>query len=94
MEPYQYVEWHISMFEGQVQDPKLFIEALRQFHASPAEGRGELANTLSDAIIHKRVDLGEVRQALIDAGDDTLMDALDRLLDLIEPYIQEGGVDE
>ncbi len=82
------------MFEGQVHDPKLFIEVLRQFHASPPDGRGELANVMSDAIIHKRVDLGEVRQALIDGGDDALTDTLDRLMDLIEPYIEEGGVDE
>lgn len=82
------------MFENQVQDPKAFIEVLRQFHAASAEARGELANALSDAIIRKRVDLAEVRQALLDAGDSALMETLDRLLDLIEPYIEEGGVDE
>jgi len=77
-----------------VQEPKAFVEVLRQFHATPAEARGELANAMSDAIIHKRVDLAEVRQLLIDAGDQGLMDSLDQLLDLIEPYIEEGGVEE
>ena len=94
MEPYHYVDWHISMFEGQVQDPKVFIGVLRQFHEAPADQRGALANAMSEAIIRKRVDLGEVRQALIDGGEDALMETLDRLIDLIEPYIEEGGVDE
>ena len=82
------------MFEGQTHDPKVFIVALREFHAAPAERRGELANSLSDAIITKRVDLAAVRQELLDAGDEELMDTLDRLVDLIEPYIEEGGVEE
>ncbi len=82
------------MFEGQVQDPNAFIDVLRQFHEAPPAGRGELANAMSDAIIHKRVDLGAVRQRLLDDGASDLMDALDRLIDLIEPYIEEGGVEE
>ena len=82
------------MFEGRVQDPKVFILTLREFHAAPAEQRGELANALSDAIITKRVDLAAVRQELLDAGDEELMDTLNRLIDLIEPYIEEGGVEE
>lgn len=82
------------MFEGQVQDPKAFIDVLRQFHEAPASGRGELANAMSEAIIRKRVDLGEVRKALLADGEEALMDTLDQLLDLIEPYIEEGGVDE
>ena len=82
------------MFEGQVQDPEVFIEALREFHEAEASRRGSLANALSDAIITKRVDLAAVRHALLDAGEHELMDTLDRLLDLIEPYIEEGGVEE
>lgn len=82
------------MFEGQVHDPQVFIEALREFHEAPADQRGELANTISDAIITKRVDLAAVRQVLLDTGEHELMDTLNRLLDLIEPYIEEGGVDE
>ena len=82
------------MFEGQVHDPKVFILALREYHDSEASQRGELANAMSDLIIHKRVDLAAVRQGLIETGDHELMDTLDRLLDLIEPYIEEGGVDE
>ena len=82
------------MFEGQVQDPKVFIAALREFHESDAAQRGGLANALSEMIITKRVDLGAVRQALLDTGEHELMDTLDRLLDLIEPYIEEGGVEE
>ncbi len=82
------------MFEGQVHDPKVFIGTLRAFHQAADEERGELANALSDAIITKRVDLAEVRQVLLDTGDHELTEALDELLDLIEPYIEEGGVDE
>ena len=82
------------MFEGQVQDPHVFIAALRQFHEADPSARGGLANALSEAIITKRVDLAAVRQALLDTGAHELMDALDRLVDLIEPYIEEGGVEE
>jgi len=82
------------MFESQTHDPNVFIAALRQFHESEPEQRGGLANAISEAIITKRVDLAEVRQVLLDEGRHELMDTLDRLLDLIEPYIEEGGVDE
>ncbi len=82
------------MFEGQVHDPQVFIEVLREFHETDSSQRGELANTLSDLIITKRVDLAAVRQVLLDTGQADLMDTLDRLIDLIEPYIEEGGVDE
>lgn len=82
------------MFEGQVHDPQVFVEALREYHETGEQGRGELANALSDLIITKRVDLAAVRQVLLDTGAHELMDTLDRLLDLIEPYIEEGGVDE
>ena len=83
-----------TMFEGQVHDPAVFIEALREYHGSDAESRGHMANALSDAIITKRVDLAAVRQMLLDTGEHELMDTLDRLIDLIEPYIEEGGVEE
>ena len=82
------------MFEGQVHDPQVFVEALREYHGTEPQQRGELANVLSELIIAKRVDLGAVRQRLLDTGEHELMDALDRLIDLIEPYIEEGGVEE
>ena len=82
------------MFEGRVHDPQVFVEALREFREAEVERRGELANALSDAIITKRVDLAEVRHVLLDAGEHDLMDTLERLVDLIEPYIEEGGVEE
>ena len=82
------------MFEGQVQDPRVFIAALREFQGSDVEQRGTLANAISDAIISKRVDLAAVRHELLDTGEHDLMDTLNRLIDLIEPYIEEGGVDE
>lgn len=84
----------MSTFERNVQDPGVFIEALREYHETQEDRRGELANTLSELIIGKRVDLAQVRQALLDAGEQDLMATLDRLLDLIEPYIEEGGVEE
>ena len=82
------------MFEGQTQDPGVFIAALREYHDAAPDHRGHMANALADAIITKRVDLAAVRQVLIDHGEHELMDTLDRLLDLIEPYIEEGGVEE
>ena len=84
----------MRMFEGQVRDPQVFIEALREYHETGDEQRGELANALSDLIITKRVDLAAVRQLLLDTGEQELMDTLNRLIDLIEPYIEEGGVEE
>ncbi|PIQ84061.1 MAG: hypothetical protein COV75_04285 [Candidatus Omnitrophica bacterium CG11_big_fil_rev_8_21_14_0_20_63_9] len=72
----------------------MFIEALREFQATDASRRGELANALSDMIIAKRVDLAQVRQLLLDEGEQGLLDELNQLIDLIEPYIEEGGVDE
>ena len=82
------------MFESNVQDPRIFIEGLRQYHHAEQAERGELANALSELIIRKRVDLAAVRQQLLDTGASELLDTLDRLLDLIEPYIEEGGVEE
>ena len=84
----------MKMFEGQVRDPQVFIEALRGYHETEEGQRGELANALSDLIITKRVDLAAVRQVLLDTGEHKLMDELDRLINLIEPYIEEGGVEE
>ena len=82
------------MFESNVQEPRVFIQALRQFHDTEPARRGELADALSEAIIRKRVDLGAVRQELVAGGANELLDTLDRLIDLIEPYIEEGGVEE
>ena len=79
------------MFEGQVQDPQMFIAVLREFHEAQAAERGRLANSLSDAIITKCVDLAAVRRDLLETGAHDLVDTLDRLIDLIEPYIEEGG---
>ena len=53
-----------------------------------------MANGLADAIIEKRVDLAEVRRVLLDDGEPELLETLGRLVDLIEPYIEEGGVEE
>ncbi len=82
------------MFESNVQEPRIFIEVLRQFHETDPSRRGELANALSEAIIRKRVDLAAVRQNLLEGGASELLDTLERLVDLIEPYIEEGGVEE
>ena len=83
-----------AMFEGHVQDPKGFIQTLREFHEAPSSQQGPLANRMSDLIISKRVDLAAVRQELLDGGDAELLETLNRLIDLIEPYIEEGGVEE
>ena len=82
------------MVDGSVHDPKLFIAVLREYHEAPSDGRGSLANAMADAIVTKRVDLAQVRQELLTIGSHELLDTLDRLIDLIEPYIEEGGVDE
>ncbi len=82
------------MFEDQVQDPKVFVAALREYHKAPEEQRGDLVNALSELIISKRVDLAAVRQELIDTEAHELTETLSRLVDLIEPYIEEGGAEE
>jgi len=81
----------LPMTDRNVQDPKVFVAALQQYHESPEDQRGHLANALSELIIRKRVDLAEVRHELLGGGHADLLDTLDRLLDLIEPYIEEGG---
>ena len=88
------LEFIVPMSNQDVEPPQMFVERLRAFHEAPADQRGHLANALSEKIITKRVDLAEVRQVLLDTGRADLMDTLDRLIDLIEPYIEEGGVDE
>ncbi|MBI3996579.1 MAG: hypothetical protein HY352_02860 [Candidatus Omnitrophica bacterium] len=84
----------MSMFEQNIQEPNLFIEALRQYHEANTAQRGDLANALSELIIRKRVDLAQVRQLLLREEEHALISTLDALLDLIEPYLEEGGVDE
>jgi hypothetical protein len=82
------------MSERQVQDPDTFITVLRAFHEASARSRGELANALADAIVRKQVDLAAVRLLLLDRREPALTQALEELVDLIEPYIEEGGVEE
>ena len=77
-----------------IHEPLLFIAVLREYHEAHPDARGSLANALSDVIITKRVDLAQVRHSLLEQGAHELMDTLDRLIDLIEPYIEEGGVEE
>ena len=79
------------MHEGRVHDPKVFIAVIREYHDAAPDGRGALANALSDAIVGRRIDLAEVRQLLTDDGEDELLATLDQLLELIEPYLDEGG---
>ena len=74
-----------------MQTPEVFVQALRQFHEAKEAERGAVANAMADAIITKRVDLAAVRQLLLETGEHELMDTLNRLLDLIEPYLAEGG---
>lgn len=80
--------------EAQMGDPAVFVAALREYREADARQRGELANALSDLIITKRIDLAEVRRVLLETGERELMETLDGLLDLIEPYLEEGGVEE
>ena len=82
------------MFEANTHNPELFIAALKQYQDAEGPEKGQIADALSELIIRKRIDLAQVRLRLLDAGEATLIDTLDRLIDLIEPYIEEGGVDE
>jgi hypothetical protein len=85
----------LPMPTGPVQDPAVFVEDLRRYHeAGQGTDQGKLANALSELIISKRVDLAAVRLLLLDGGHPELMDTLNRLVDLIEPYIEEGGVEQ
>jgi hypothetical protein len=81
-------------FEDRIQEPSEFIQTLREYHATSPERRGTLANRMSESIVSKRVDLAAVRQELLETGAHELLDTLNRLMDLIEPYIEEGGVEE
>ena len=65
-----------------------------EFSESPADARGAVANQLSDVMLKKQVDLAQVRRALLDEGAHELLDTLDRLMDLIEPYLTEGSEGE
>ncbi len=82
------------MFENELQAPEVFIQTLQEYHETEEGARGRLANQMSDVIIAKRVDLAAVRHALLDSGRAELLDELKRLVDLIEPYIEEGGLGE
>ena len=82
------------MFGPQLHDPTLFIAVIREYHGASPEARGPLANALSDAIISKRVDLAQVRHLLLEGREEELLHTLEQLIELIEPYISEGGVDE
>ena len=81
------------MFESNLLEPEQFILKLQVFHETREQNKGHLANELSDSIIQKRVDLAAVRLVLLDSGRAALLKTLDRLVDLIEPYIVEGGVE-
>ena len=74
--------------------PEQFVESLRSFHRADERSRAQLANTMAEAITTKTVDLAQVRQLLLDQGEAELLDVLHRLVDLIEPYIDEGGAEE
>lgn len=82
------------MSEGSVHEPQVFIAALREYRETKTDQRGPLADALAEAIITKRVDLAAVREALLETSEPELLETLDRLLELIEPYIEEGGVEE
>jgi hypothetical protein len=75
-------------------DPDVFIDVLREFHAAPQERRGPLADRMTEAIITKHVDLAVVRHTLLEQDARELLDTLERLMDLLEPYIEEGGAEE
>ena len=82
------------MFDCGMHEPQAFVEHLEAYRISALKEQSQLANKLSDAIIGKRVDLSVVRQILLDNGRQDLMETLDHLLEVIEPYIEEGGVHE
>jgi len=81
-------------FAGDLQHPDEFIVALRAFHESTVFQRGPLANAMSEVITQKRIDLAQVRQQLLDRGETELLDSLNRFVDLLEPYLEEGGAEE
>lgn len=84
----------MACMEPFIQAPGEFIETLRVYGQTVPAQRGTLANSMSDLIVQKRVDLAAVRLQLLDGGHHELLDALNRLVDLIEPYIEEDGVEE
>ena len=77
-----------------IKDPDSFIDALRRYHETPETARGHLANAMVDAIIGKHVDLALVRRQLLDGGHAELYDTLERLMDIVQPYLEEIGDNE
>jgi hypothetical protein len=79
---------------GHLHDPDAFIEVLREFRAAAPERRGPLADRMTDAIVTKHVDLAVVRHTLMAGEAQELLDTLEALMDLIEPYLEEGSAEE
>ena len=75
-------------------DMEAFIEELRQLHAEGGQVTGPRANAIAEEIMKGHLHLGHVRERLIVSGEEDVVQTLNALVDLIEPYLQEDVSDE
>ena len=71
-----------------------FLDELRQLHAEGGQISGPRANRIAEAIMAGHLHLGHVREALMERGEADVVDTLNALVDLIEPYLQEDVSDD
>ena len=71
-----------------------FLDELRQWRAEGGQPTGPRANKIAEEIMNGHLHLGEVREQLMSSGEADVVDALNGLVDLIEPYLQEDVSNE
>ena len=75
-------------------DTAAFLDELRQWRAEGGQPTGARANKIAEEIMKGHLHLGEVREQLLQSGEADVVDALNALVDLIEPYLQEDVSNE
>lgn len=71
-----------------------FLEELRQLHAEGGQPTGARANRIAEEIMKGHLHLGEVRETLIKQGEADVVETLNGLVDMIEPYLHEDTADD
>ena len=75
-------------------DQETFLHELRQLHAEGGQITGPRANRLAEAIMVGNLHLGEIREALLHNGETDVVQTLNALVDLIEPYLNEDVAED
>ena len=71
-----------------------FLDELRQLHAEGGQVTGPRANKIAEEIMKGHLHLGEVREQLLHNGEEDVVETLNALVDLIEPYLNEDVADD